>query len=164
MCPNSSSDPIQGPYESVCDGLTGLSFIFGKTIVNLMKIPCELVVWYVLPTIRREVARELVNTHGMSQAEVARKFGVTDAAISQYLKKKRGENPLIEESPQYSKFEEEIKASAERIANDSSEFANEMCRICTVVKSTGMLAKIYEVQMGCKPPTCACDSNIVYPE
>ena len=105
-----------------------------------MKIPCELVVWYVLPTIRREVAKELVNTHGLSQADVARKFGVTDAAISQYLKKKRGENPLIEESPQYSKFEAEIKASAERIANDTSEFASEMCRICTVVKSTGLLA------------------------
>ncbi len=129
-----------------------------------MKIPCELVVWYVLPTIRREVARELVNTHGLSQADVARKFGVTDAAISQYLKKKRGENPLIEESPQYSKFEAEIKAAAERIAENRSEFATEMCRICTVVKSTGMLAKIYEVQMGCKPPTCACDSNIVFPE
>ena len=139
-------------------------FIFGNHIADFMKIPCELVVWYVLPTIRREVARELVNTHGMSQADVARKFGVTDAAISQYLKKKRGENPLIEESPQYDKFEAEIKASAERIATDSSEFATEMCRICTVVKSTGMLAKIYEVQMGCKPPTFAYDSNIVYPQ
>jgi predicted transcriptional regulator len=128
-----------------------------------MKIPCELVVWYVLPTIRREVARELVKSHNMSQAEVARKFGVTDAAISQYLKKKRGENPLIEESPQYDKFEAEIKAAAERIADDSSEFATEMCRICTVVKSTGMLAKIYEVQMGCKPPACACDVNILSP-
>ena len=40
-----------------------------------MKIPCELVVWYVLPTIRREVAKELVKTHGMSQAQVAKKFG-----------------------------------------------------------------------------------------
>lgn len=125
-----------------------------------MKIPCELVVWYVLPTIRREVARELVKSHGLSQAEVARRFGVTDAAISQYLKRKRGENPLIEESPQYDKFEAEIKAAADRIANDTSEFATEMCRICTVVKSTGMLAKIYEVQIGCKPPACACDSNI----
>lgn len=96
----------------------------------------------------------------MTQAEVARKFGVTDAAISQYLKKKRGENPFIEESPQYDKFEAEIKASAERIVNNTSEFATEMCRICTVVKSTGMLAKIYEVQMGCKPPSCACDVNI----
>ena len=122
-----------------------------------MKIPCELVVWYVLPTIRREVAKELVKTHGMSQAQVAKKFGVTDAAISQYLKKKRGENQLIEESSQYELFLEEIKLAAERIADNSSEFVNEMCRICTVVKSTGLLAKIYEVQMGCKPPVCACD-------
>lgn len=128
-----------------------------------MKIPCELVVWYVLPTIRREVAKELVKTHGMSQAEVARKFGVTDAAISQYLKKKRGENTLIEESPQYGKFEDEIKVSAKRIAENTSEFATEMCRICSFVKSTGMLAKIYEVQMGCKPPACACDSNMILP-
>ena len=125
-----------------------------------MKIPCELVVWYVLPTIRREVAKELVKTHGMSQAQVAKKFGVTDAAISQYLKKKRGENQLIEESSQYELFLEEIKLAAERIADNSSEFVNEMCRICTVVKSTGLLAKIYEVQMGCKPPVCECDKSI----
>lgn len=125
-----------------------------------MKIPCELVVWYVLPTIRREVAKELVKTHGMSQAQVAKKFGVTDAAISQYLKKKRGENQLIEESSQYELFLEEIKLAAERIADNSSEFVNEMCRICTVVKSTGLLAKIYEVQMGCKPPVCSCDKSI----
>lgn len=79
---------------------------------------------------------------------------------SQYLKKKRGENQLIEESSQYELFLEEIKLAAERIADNSSEFVNEMCRICTVVKSTGLLAKIYEVQMGCKPPVCACDKSI----
>ena len=81
-----------------------------------MQIPCELVVWYVLPMIRREVSKELVYTHGMTQAEVARKFGVTDAAISQYLKKKRGDNSIIEESPMYPKFIEEIKVSASLIA------------------------------------------------
>lgn len=125
-----------------------------------MKIPCELVVWYVLPTIRREVAKELVGSHGMTQAQVARKFGVTDAAISQYLRKKRGSNPLIEDSPSYEVFESEIRAAADRICNHDSEFATEICRICTVVKSTGMLARIYEVQTGCKPPACACDTNM----
>ena len=64
-----------------------------------MKIPCEIVVWYVLPMIRRELSKELVYTHGMTQAEVARRFGVTDAAISQYLKKKRGGNSLIDDNP-----------------------------------------------------------------
>ena len=126
-----------------------------------MKIPCELVVWYVLPTIRREVAKELVENHKMSQAEVARRFGVTDAAISQYLKKKRGDNPLIDENPQHAKFMEEVRNSAKRIALEGAEFASEICNICLIVKRIGMLAKIYEVQMGCEPPACACDPKIV---
>ena len=141
--------------------LTPLNYIFPLFIHYLMKIPCELVVWYVLPTIRREVAKELVKTYGMTQAQVAKKFGVTDAAISQYLKKKRGENQFIEDSAQYEMFKEEIKLSAERIANNTSEFVDEICRICTIVKSSGLLARIYEVQMGCKPPTCACDKVII---
>ncbi|MDY0293017.1 MAG: transcriptional regulator [Candidatus Methanomethylophilaceae archaeon] len=124
-----------------------------------MKIPCELVVWYVLPTIRREVAKELVEVHKMSQAQVARMFGVTDAAISQYLKRKRGDNPLIEDSPHHDLFAEEIKAAASRMALEGSDFANEICNICTIVKKTGMLARIYEVQMGCSPPLCACERD-----
>lgn len=124
-----------------------------------MKIPCELVVWYVLPMIRREVSKELVYTHGMSQAEVARRFGVTDAAISQYLKKKRGDNSLIEESPMYPEFVEEIKVSAKLIAEEQSDFSVEMCRLCGVVKRIGLLAMIYQAQTGSLPPKCACQDT-----
>ncbi len=125
-----------------------------------MKIPCEIVVWYVLPTIRREVARELVKTHGILQSEVAKKFGVTDAAISQYLKKKRGDSQIIEGSPHYDVLQQEFKVSAERIANNESDFAAEMCRICKVVKSLGILEKIYEAQTGKKPPAYSCDQAV----
>ena len=34
-----------------------------------MKTPCEIVVWYVLPTIRREIAKEMVDTYHMKQAD-----------------------------------------------------------------------------------------------
>ncbi len=120
-----------------------------------MKIPCEIVVWYVLPMIRREVSKELVHTHGMTQAEVARRFGVTDAAISQYLKKKRGGNTAINDSPLYPEFEAEVRESAARIAEDRSDFSVEMCRLCCVVKQTGLLAQIYQAQTGMLPPRCA---------
>jgi hypothetical protein len=113
-----------------------------------MKIPCEIVVWHVLPMIRREIAKELVNTHSMSQAEVARKFGVTDAAISQYLKKKRGDNTMIEQSSRYPQFLDEIKVSASHISEGKSRFENEMCRLCGVVKRIGLLDEIYYHQFG----------------
>lgn len=127
-----------------------------------MKIPCELVVWHVLPVIRREVARELVKTHGMQQSEVAKKFGLTDAAISQYIKKKRGDNQFLESSPYYETFQKEVTVSAERIINGESDFAAEMCRICMAMKTTGMLAAMYKKEMGCNPPACVCERVIKF--
>ena len=119
-----------------------------------MKIPCEIVVWNVLPMIRRELSRELVFVHGMSQAEVARMFGVTDAAISQYLKKKRGSMPEVESLPLYSDFLGEVSASAEFISSRKSDFYSEMCRLCCHVKSSGLMAIIYKNQTGVYPTTC----------
>ena len=125
-----------------------------------MKIPCELVVWYLLPTIRKEVAKELVTAHGYTQADVARTFGVTDAAVSQYLKNKRGDNKIVTENPNYPCVREEIKAATARIVNEGSEFAAEVCGICMAMKKAGIITKIYEVELGCKPPACTCDPLI----
>lgn len=53
-----------------------------------MKPPCELIVWYVLPTIRYELTKELLRL-GLSQKEVSESLGITQAAVSQYVKEKR---------------------------------------------------------------------------
>lgn len=56
---------------------------------NAVIFPCEKAVWYYLPQIRADLAIELVAT-GMTQSNAAKKLGVTPAAISQYIHKKRG--------------------------------------------------------------------------
>ncbi len=117
-----------------------------------MKIPCEIVVWHVLPLIRREIARELVSNYGMTQAAVAKKFGVTDAAISQYLTKKRGGE--YSSSPHYPRFMDEVRGAARRIAEEDADFGYEVCCLCGVVKSIGLLAEIYLEQTGSLPPKC----------
>jgi len=53
-----------------------------------MKLPCEQALWYVLPQIRADIARELVKG-GLNQKEAAEKLGITPAAVSQYMNKKR---------------------------------------------------------------------------
>lgn len=125
-----------------------------------MKIPCEVVVWYLLPTVRKEVARELVTVHGFTQSRVARVFGVTDAAVSQYLKNKRGDYDVVLNNPGFQLVQEEISAAASRIANRGADFSEELCNICLVAKSAGIIAKIYEVEFGCKYPDCDCDNYI----
>ena len=119
-----------------------------------MKIPCEVIVWYVLPIIRREVASELVNVHGMTQADVARKFGVTDAAISQYLKKKRGGNTELEQSPSYPKLMEAVRESAQSLADSKTEIEYELCKLCNTVRTIGLLDEIYRRQVGSESVTC----------
>ncbi len=124
-----------------------------KLLLAFMKIPCELIVWYVLPSIRRELARELVDKHNFSQAEVARRFGVTDAAISQYLKAKRGTSKEIENSGKYEDFRKEVEVAAVRMVN-GSDIVTETCRICEMVKKSGMLVKVYETRTGVRAPQC----------
>ena len=126
-------------------------------MIESMRIPCELIVWYVLPSIRRELARELVDKHHLTQAEVARRFGVTDAAVSQYLKSKRGTSKEIENSGKYEDFRKEVADSAVRMIN-GSDIVTETCRICQMVKKSGMMVKVYETHSGVGAPQClSCD-------
>jgi len=126
-----------------------------------MKTPCEIVVWYVLPTIRRELAKELVDVYKMKQSQVAKMFGVTDAAISQYLKNKRGDSSIIENSDKYSVFENEIKESARLMAEGKTDISVEMCRICTSMKNVGLLAQVYTDSTGHPAPKCACGDTYI---
>lgn len=53
-------------------------------------LPQELEVWYLIPALRKEIAKVLISDFGMSQKKVSQTLGLTESAISQYLKSKRG--------------------------------------------------------------------------
>jgi predicted transcriptional regulator len=119
-----------------------------------MKLPCELVVSQLLPTARGSLAKELVKVHGYTQMKVAESFGVTSAAVSQYINGLRGGNPTIDESKYRDDFYKQISESAERIAA-GGDITVELCCICVFVKGSGMLAEIYD-RMGSQTPLTKC--------
>jgi len=120
-----------------------------------MKTTCEIVVQAVLPAVRREVARELVERHRFTQAEVARMFGVTDAAISQYLKARRGVGQDLETTGRYEEFRAEAARSADAMAQGST-FPKEACRICVAMREAGIIPAVYELRTGIPMPECSC--------
>ena len=95
-----------------------------------MIFPCEKAVWYYLPQIRADLAIELVKT-GMTQSQAAKKLGVTPAAVSQYIHKKRGLQSLKSRS-----YRQEIKAAVKKICDEASsdELRMLVCNCCHLLQ------------------------------
>ena len=69
----------------------------------------ELEVWYVIPTIRKELALAMKNK-GLKQVEIAKRLDLTKSAITQYLNESRGNE--IKLTPE---LREQVSISANRI-------------------------------------------------
>ena len=95
-----------------------------------MIFPCEKAVWYYLPQIRADLAKELVKT-GMTQSRAAMLLGVTPAAVSQYLHKKRGQQNIKSRD-----YRHEIKNAVEKICAGAavSELHGIVCKCCQILK------------------------------
>ena len=100
-----------------------------------MKIPCEILVWNVVPMIKKEIAFKLVNKYGFNQRRTAEKLGTTEATISRYISGKRGVFEIADKE-----IIEEIRKSAEKISKgNDSVVVTEICRICRLIKSKDII-------------------------
>ena len=93
----------------------------------MTKVPCESVVWDVLPCLRSALARRL-KQKGMRQIDVADLLGVSPAAVSQYLSKKRGCGSEVEET-----IQKELDVSSQAIM-DGESIREELCRLCRILQ------------------------------
>jgi len=91
------------------------------------KTPCEVIVWDILPCIRRELAKNMAKS-GLTETKIADRIGVTTAAVSQYLSNKRGTSASFDGD-----IQKEIEKSAQKIM-DGSDAVKEICRICSLIK------------------------------
>jgi predicted transcriptional regulator len=103
-----------------------------------MKTPCEIIVWNVVPMIRREFAKNLIKNHKLNQRETANKLGVTEASVSRYISGKRAALGITNK-----KILKEIQKSAKRISKENEKSViDETCRICRLIKETELIEGI----------------------
>ena len=104
-----------------------------------MKVPCEIAVWYLLPSIRRKFALALVEEHGFTQREAALRMGITESAVSQYMKSKRGSNLVFPEGKEVENAILDISKS-----QDDAKVIKNICAICRLVKNSGSLCGMHK--------------------
>jgi predicted transcriptional regulator len=105
-----------------------------------MKTPCEIIVWSVVPVIKREFAKMLVNEHGLNQREAAEKLDTTEAAISRYISGQRGALEIGDPE-----ILQEIQQSSKKISmQNGSTTRKEICNICKLIRSKNIVEGIGE--------------------
>lgn len=110
-----------------------------------MKVPCELVVWYLLPSIRRRFAVALVEDFDFSQREAALRMGITESAVSQYMKSKRGGEPMFLKGMEGSKEVESAILEISKSSDDAKVIKN-ICAICRLAKNSGSLCDMHRAR------------------
>ena len=98
-----------------------------------MRLYCETMARKVLPSIRSAVAKGLIES-GMNQQAVAKRLGVSQPAVSQYLRDLRGMNNKI-----FS--EKNVSAEIEKICREimsGSEHVLEkrICEVCRLITNS----------------------------
>lgn len=103
-----------------------------------MQQPQEIEVWYVLPAIRMEMAKAMLSL-GIKQKQIARTLGITEPAVSQYLKEKRGKEIELSKG-----IKEKIKSSVKDIIEKKSSLTKEIQNLCKLIKDKKILCEIHK--------------------
>lgn len=106
------------------------------------KLPQEISTWYIIPTIRREFVKELIR-QGLSQKQAAQKLGLTEAAVSNYMKDKRAS---------------EIKLNKEILQTIKGSVVN------ILSKQSDVFTELYNVVKECEKDLTVCQIHAVYDE
>lgn len=96
-------------------------------------LPQEIEVWYVIPAIRSQIARYLIEDFDASYERAGKILGVSRAAISQYVKGKRAAKIKLpkELSPK-------IMGACKTLVKDETKAVEEIDKILAHMRSKGL--------------------------
>ena len=99
----------------------------------MYSLPQEIEVWYIIPAIRRELAYIIVKKRKLKQSKAAELLGTTEAAVSQYLHKKRAKSLKFPKDMQ--KY---LEDSADIIIKDNKRAVSEILKLVNITKQHGI--------------------------
>jgi hypothetical protein len=94
-----------------------------------MMTPCETILKKFLPALKAGIAQELYEEHGMKQVDIAKRLGVTQAAVSKYIS--QDFEPSKEAAAEAGKIDSAAKKIANGIAKQKISEGQLAMLVCT---------------------------------
>ena len=101
-------------------------------------MPQEIEVWYLIPALRRELAISFIKDYGLNQKKAAEILGITDAAISQYISLKRGNEIKFSKDEMNS-----IKKTAGEIVKNPSNVTGNIYKLSVSLRKSKAICGIH---------------------
>lgn len=109
-----------------------------------MKPPCELIANEILPAARSLTARKLIEEYGLSQRKAADLMGLSQPAVSQYRRNRRGHRTgIFARNPEILKMVNDLVkkiASGTPVEEQTVEFRE----ICRAILRKGLICDLHK--------------------
>ena len=122
-------------HLSLCFFCLILERFINLTIVNnsMYSLPQEIEVWYIIPAVRRKLSITLAEKYKLKQKEIARILGTSEAAISQYLSKKRASELKFPET-----MNKDFEKACQEITKNNKKVVGEIMKLVNLSKKNGV--------------------------
>jgi len=112
------------------------------SVNSIMLIPCEVAVKSVVPAVRAVIARELIQSYGMRQNDVANLLGISQAAVSKYTRHVRGRVPEIEGVEEIRPIITKIVDSLANRRTSRYEVVPRFCAVCILIRRKRLMCEL----------------------
>lgn len=111
-----------------------------------MLLPAEIESKTLIPALRAILAKKLAEEHKVREDEISKMLGVTQAAISNYIRGTRGDPKLIQKLVADEQVSEMVNDLSDRLASDMAYTPSSLARfisLCNYIKSSLLICEIH---------------------
>jgi predicted transcriptional regulator len=109
-----------------------------------MPFPCEFAVRSVVPALRALVARELSTAYELKQDDIASLLGITQSAVSQYLRHVRGRAVDIESINEIHEITQTLAMGLANKTLSQRHVTQQYCKACRIIRETRLLCQVHQ--------------------
>jgi uncharacterized protein len=109
-------------------------------------LPAEIESKSLIPALRAILAKKLAEEHNIREDEISKMLGVTQAAISNYIRGTRGDPKLIEKLVADEQVSQMLNELSKRLASDMAYTPSSLAKfisLCNYIKSSLLICEIH---------------------